>query len=64
MEDLLSSIKKLASKEKVIVLIDQLDALSLTMSSNKKVINIVLEFIEQLTFISNVKIIVLLENMI
>lgn len=57
-DNILLSIKKLARKEKVIVLIDQLDALSLTMSSNKKVINIVLEFIEQLKHISNVKIIV------
>lgn len=56
--DILLSIKKLARKEKVIVLIDQLDALSLTMSSNKKVINIILEFIEQLKYISNVKVIV------
>lgn len=56
--DILLSIKKLARKQKVIVLIDQLDALSLTMSSNKKVINIILEFIEQLKYISNVKVIV------
>jgi len=56
--DILLSIKKLARKEKVIVLIDQLDALSLTMSSNKKEINIILEFIEQLKYISNVKVIV------
>lgn len=56
--DILLSIKKLARKEKVILLIDQLDALSLTMSSNKKVINIILEFIEQLKYISNVKVIV------
>ncbi len=57
-DNILLSIKKLARKEKVIVLIDQLDALSLTMSSNKKVINIILEFIEQLKYISNVKVIV------
>lgn len=57
-KDILLSIKKLARKEKIIVLIDQLDALSLTMSSNKKVINIILEFIEQLKYISNVKVIV------
>ena len=57
-DNILLSIKKLARKEKVIVLIDQLDALSLTMSSNKKTINIILEFIEQLKYISNVKIIV------
>lgn len=56
--DILLSIKKLARKEKVIVLIDQLDALSLTMSSNKKVINIILEFIEQLKKIDDVKVIV------
>jgi len=56
--DILLSIKKLARKEKIIVLIDQLDALSLTMSSNKKVINIILEFIEQLKYISIVKMIV------
>jgi len=56
--NILLSIKKLTRKEKVIVLIDQLDALSLTMSSNKKVINIILEFIEQLKNISNVKVIV------
>ncbi|MDD2828955.1 MAG: ATP-binding protein [Sulfuricurvum sp.] len=57
-EDILHSIKQLSRKEKVIVLIDQLDALSLTMSSNQKVINIILGFIEQLKYISNVKIIV------
>ncbi|QOG13164.1 NACHT domain-containing protein [Arcobacter sp. FWKO B] len=57
-DNILLSIKKLARKEKVIVIIDQLDALSLTMSSNKKVINIILEFIEQLKYISNVKVIV------
>ncbi|WP_373030938.1 NACHT domain-containing NTPase [Sulfurovum sp.] len=57
-DNILLSIKKLARKEKVIVLIDQLDALSLTMSSNKKVINIILEFIEQLKYIANVKVIV------
>ncbi|MGA9045154.1 NACHT domain-containing protein, partial [Sulfuricurvum sp.] len=57
-EDVLHSIKQLSRKEKVIVLIDQLDALSLTMSSNQKVINIILGFIEQLKYISNVKIIV------
>lgn len=57
-DDILLSIKKVARKEKVIILIDQLDALSLTMSSNKKVINIILEFIEQLKYISNVKVIV------
>ncbi len=57
-EDLLHSIKQLSRKEKVIVLIDQLDALSLTMSSNQKVINIILGFIEQLKYISNVKVIV------
>lgn len=57
-ENLLHSVKQLARKEKVIVLIDQLDALSLTMSSNQKTINFILEFIEQLKYISNVKIIV------
>ena len=56
--DILLAIKKLTRKEKVIVLIDQLDALSLSMSSNKKVINIILEFIEQLKYILNVKVIV------
>jgi|GEM_PF-2823556 len=57
-DDILHSIKQLSRKEKVVVLIDQLDALSLTMSSNKKVINIILEFIEQLKYINNVKTIV------
>lgn len=57
-EDILHSIKQLSRKEKVVILIDQLDALSLTMSSNQKTINIILEFIEQLKYISNVKIIV------
>lgn len=57
-ENILHAIKQLARKEKVVVLIDQLDALSLTMSSNKKVINIILEFIEQLKYVSNVKVIV------
>ncbi len=57
-ENILNSIKQLARKEKVVVLIDQLDALSLTMSSNQKTINIILEFIEQLKRIPNVKIIV------
>lgn len=57
-EDILHSIKQLSRKEKVIVLIDQLDALSLTMSSNQKVINIILGFIEQLKYITNVKVIV------
>lgn len=57
-ENILHSIKQLARKENVIVLIDQLDALSLTMSSNQKTINLILEFIEQLKYISNVKIIV------
>ena len=57
-ENILHSIKQLARKEKVVILIDQLDALSLTMSSNQKTINLILEFIEQLKYISNVKIIV------
>ncbi|MDD5406720.1 MAG: ATP-binding protein [Sulfurovaceae bacterium] len=57
-ENILHSVKQLARKEKVIILIDQLDALSLTMSSNQKMINLILEFIEQLKYISNVKIIV------
>jgi len=57
-ENISHSIKQLARKEKVVVIIDQLDALSLTMSSNKKTINIILEFIEQLKYISNVKVIV------
>ncbi len=57
-ENILHSIKQLSRKDKVIILIDQLDALSLTMSSNKKIVNIILEFIEQLKYISNVKIIV------
>lgn len=57
-ENILHSVKQLARKEKVIVLIDQLDALSLTMSSNQKTINFILEFIEQVKYISNVKIIV------
>lgn len=57
-ENILHSIKQLARKEQVVVLIDQLDALSLTMSSNQKTINLILEFIEQLKYISNVKIIV------
>jgi len=57
-ENILNSIKQLARKEKVVVLIDQLDALSLTMSSNQKTINIILEFIEQLKCITDVKIIV------
>jgi len=57
-ENIIHSIKQLSREEHVAVLIDQLDALSLTMSSNKKVINIILEFIEQLKYISNVKIIV------
>ncbi|MGE0051119.1 MAG: NACHT domain-containing NTPase, partial [Arcobacter sp.] len=57
-ENILHSIKQLARKEKVVVLIDQLDALSLTMSSNQKTIHIILEFIEQLKYISNLKIIV------
>ena len=57
-ENTLHSIKQLARKEKVVVLIDQLDALSLTMSSNQKTIHSLLEFIEQLKHISNVKIIV------
>jgi hypothetical protein len=57
-ENLLHSIKQIAKEEQIIILIDQLDALSLTMSSNKKVINLILEFIEQLKNIHNVKIIV------
>ncbi len=57
-ENILHSIRQLSRKEQVIILIDQLDALSLTMSSNKKTVNIILEFIEQLKYISNVKIIV------
>lgn len=57
-ENTLYSIKQLARKEKIVVLIDQLDALSLTMSSNRKAINSLLAFIEQLKKISNVKIIV------
>lgn len=57
-DNILHSVKQLARKEKVVVLIDQLDALSLTMSSNQKTINLILEFIEQLKYISNVKIIV------
>lgn len=57
-ENILHSIKQLARKEQVAILIDQLDALSLTMSSNQKTINLILEFIEQLKYISNVKIIV------
>lgn len=56
-ENILHSIRQLARKEKVVVLIDQLDALSLTMSSNQKTITFILEFIEQLKYISNVKII-------
>jgi len=58
LENITHSIKQLARKERFVVLIDQLDALSLTMSSNKKVINIILEFIEQLKYIPNVKVIV------
>ena len=57
-ENTFHSIKQLARKEKVVVLIDQLDALSLTMSSNQKTITFILELIEQLKYISNVKIIV------
>lgn len=57
-ENILHSIKQLSRKEKVVILIDQLDALSLTMSSNQKTINFLLEFMEQLKYISNVKIIV------
>lgn len=57
-ENLLHSIKQIVKEEQFIILIDQLDALSLTMSSNKKVINLILEFIEQLKNIHNVKIIV------
>lgn len=56
-ENILHSIRQLARKEKVVILIDQLDALSLTMSSNQKTITFILEFIEQLKYISNVKII-------
>ena len=57
-DNILHSIKQLTRKENVVILIDQLDALSLTMSSNQKTINLILEFIEQLKYISNVKIIV------
>lgn len=57
-ENILHSIRQLSRREQVIILIDQLDALSLTMSSNKKTVNIILEFIEQLKYIPNVKIIV------
>jgi len=56
--NILLAIIKIARKERVTVLIDQLDALSLTMTSNKKTLNIILEFIEQLKDISNVKVIV------
>jgi hypothetical protein len=56
-ENILHSVKQVARKENVVILIDQLDALSLTMSSNQKTINIVLEFMEQLRRIPNIKIV-------
>jgi hypothetical protein len=56
--NILHSIKQLSRKEKVVILIDQLDALTLTMPSNQKTINLILEFIEQVRLTSNAKIIV------
>ena len=57
-DDLHEAIVKLSKKERVIILIDQLDALSLTLSSNREPINIILEFIQSLKGRENVNIVV------
>ncbi len=57
-DDLHEAIVQLSKKEQVIILIDQLDALSLTLSSNREPINIVLEFIQSLKGIENINIVI------
>lgn len=61
-DNLLHSIKQVSLYDPVIILIDQLDALSLTLSSDRSVINIILEFIAQVKRIPNVNIIVSLRE--
>jgi energy-coupling factor transporter ATP-binding protein EcfA2 len=57
-DDLHEAIVKISKKEQVVILIDQLDALSLTLSSNREPINIILEFIQSLKGSENVNIVV------
>ena len=57
-DDLHEAIVKLSKKEHVVILIDQLDALSLTLSSNREPIHIILEFIQSLKGSENVNIVV------
>ncbi len=57
-DDLYSAIIKLSQTQKVTILIDQLDALSLTLSSDRKGINYILEFIESLRDKENINILV------
>lgn len=57
-EDLYSSILNLSKIDKVTVLIDQVDALSLTLSSNREPINIILEFIQSLKRLNNINIVI------
>lgn len=57
-EDLYQAIIVLSQKESVTLIIDQLDALSLTLSSNRDALNYMLEFMESLKAIPNVNIVV------
>jgi len=57
-EDLYQAIIVLSQKESVTLIIDQLDALSLTLSSNRDGLNYMLEFIESLKAILNVNMVV------
>lgn len=58
LENLINSVKKIAREETVTIIIDQLDALSLTQSSSKDVFNVILELIQQLKGEFNIKIII------
>lgn len=57
-EDLYQAIIVLSQKESLTLIIDQLDALSLTLSSNRDALNYMLEFIESLKAIPNVNMVV------
>jgi len=57
-ENLYQSILILAQKEPLSIIIDQLDSLSLTLSSNRDALNYMLEFIESLKGKDNINIVV------
>jgi nucleoside phosphorylase len=62
LEDIIKFIDEINREEKIVIIIDQIDSLSLSMSKDRSVINFYYNFISRLSSFSNVKIIVSTRN--